>query len=88
MKFIKRLLLVLFLSTFTLNTAYAACDCSDPRGFHCKMTCKLKSGNLLNKSSSSSSEQKSTSDDSGKSGIGGIWKKIKNFGGKNVGEPG
>ena len=36
----------------------------------------------------SSSEQKSTNDDSGKSGIGGIWKKIKNFGGKNVGEPG
>ena len=85
MKFIKSLLLVLFLSTFTLNTAYAACDCSDPKGFHCKMTCKLKSGDLMNKSSS---EQKSTSDESGKSGIGGIWKKIKNFGGKNVGEPG
>ena len=85
MKFIKKLLLVLFLSVFTLNTAYAAWDCSDPKGFHCKMTCKLKSGNLMNKSSS---EQKSTNDDSGKSGIGGIWKKIKNFGGKNVGEPG
>ena len=84
MRFIKSLLLVLFLSTFTLNTAYAACDCSDPKGFHCKMTCKLKSGTLLK----GSSESKSTNDDSGKSGIGGVWKKIKNFGGKNVGEPG
>ena len=81
MRFIKRLLLVLFLSTFTLNTAYAACDCSDPRGFHCKMTCKLKG-------SMSSSETKSTSDDSDGSGFGGVWKKIKNFGGKNVGEAG
>jgi len=87
MKFIKGMILVLFLSTFTLNTAYAACDCSDPRGFHCKLTCKLKSGTLMKKSSS---EQKSTSDNSSDSGsgIGGLWKKIKNFGGKNVGEPG
>ena len=42
MKIIKRLALVFVLSLFTINTAYAACDCSDPRGFHCKMTCKLK----------------------------------------------
>ena len=80
MKFIKKLLLVFVFSIFTLNTAYAACDCSDPRGFHCKMTCKLKG--------MSSSETKSTSEDSDASGIGGVWKKIKNFGGKNVGEPG
>ena len=79
MKFIKSLLLVLFLSTFTLNTAYAACDCSDPRGFHCKMTCKLKG---------LSPEPKSSSDDSDGGGLGGIWEKIKNFGGKNVGEAG
>ena len=79
MKFITKLLLVLFLSTFTLNTAYAACDCSDPRGFHCKMTCKLKG---------LSPEPKSSSDDSDGGGLGGIWKKIKNFGGKNVGEAG
>jgi len=84
MKFIKQLLIIIFLSIFTLNTAYAACDCSDPKGFHCKMTCKLKSGTLLN----GSSESKSTSEDSNKGGIGGVWKKIKNFGGKNVGEPG
>tara|TARA_B100000029_G_scaffold90095_1_gene79955 strand:+ start:517 stop:762 length:246 start_codon:yes stop_codon:yes gene_type:complete len=81
MKFIKGMILVLFLSTFTLNTAYAACDCSDPKGFHCKMTCKLKG-------EGSSSETKTTSDDSDGSGIGGIWKKIKNFGGKNIGSEG
>ena len=84
MKFIKGLILVLFLSTFTLNTAYAACECSDPKGFHCKMTCKLKSGNLMK----SSSESNTSNDNSGSGGIGGIWKKIKDFGGKNVGEPG
>ena len=78
MKIIKRLLLVLVLSTFTLNTAYAAGDCSDPRGFHCKMTCKLKG----------ESPTKSSGDDSDGSGLGGLWKKIKNFGGKNVGEAG
>ena len=72
MKIIKSLLLVLFLSTFTLNTAYAACDCSDPKGFHCKMTCKLKS--------SSSGEKKANPDS--------LWNKIKNFGGKKVGEAG
>ena len=44
------------------------------------MTCKLKG--------MSSSETKSTSEDSDGSGFGGVWKKIKNFGGKNVGEPG
>ena len=84
MKFIKGFILVLFLSTFTLNTAYAACECSDPKGFHCKMTCKLKSGTLMK----GSSESKATQDKSDGGGVGGIWKKIKNFGGKNIGEPG
>ena len=85
MKLIKRLLLVFVLSIFTLNTAYAACDCSDPKKLHCKMSCKLTGETSMKKSSS---ETKSTSEDSGESGIGGIWKKIKNFGGKKVGEPG
>ena len=48
------------------------------------MTCKLKSGNLMK----SSSESNTSNDNSGSGGIGGIWKKIKDFGGKNVGEPG
>ena len=43
------------------------------------MTCKLKG---------LSPEPKSSSDDSDGGGLGGIWQKIKNFGGKNVGEAG
>jgi len=42
MKIIKKVTLVIMLSLFATNIAYAACDCSDPKGFHCKMTCKLK----------------------------------------------
>ena len=42
MNIIKKLTLVIMLSLFTINTAYAACDCSNPKGFHCKLTCKVK----------------------------------------------
>mgnify|MGYP001303371646 FL=1 len=42
MKIIKKINLVIMLSLFATNIAYAACDCSNPKGFHCKMTCKLK----------------------------------------------
>ena len=62
MKIIKKLALVIILSSFTVNTAYAACDCSDPKGFHCKMTCKLKG----------------ESPSGGSSGDGdGLWNKLK-----------
>ena len=49
-------------------------DCSNPKGFHEKMMCKL-SGNSL-----SSGEKKENPDS--------LWNKIKNFGGKNIGEAG
>ena len=64
---IKKLTLVIIISLFTTNIAYAACDCSDPKGFHCKMTCKLKSESSGDSSSGSSNEGE------------GIWDKIKNF---------
>ena len=66
MKAIKKLTLVLIISLFTANTAYAACDCSDPKGFHCKMTCKLKG------------ESPTSTGESGADGDG-LWNKIKNF---------
>ena len=42
MSIIKKLALVIMLSLFSINTAYAACDCTNPKGFHCKMSCKIK----------------------------------------------
>ena len=49
------------------------------KGFHAKMICKI-SGTT----SSSGSSGKTKKNKSGES----IWQKIKNFGGKNVGEAG
>jgi len=65
MKIIKKLALVLIISLFTVNTAYAACDCSNPKGFHCKMSCKLKGESPSNEGSSGDGD--------------GLWNKIKNF---------
>tara|TARA_B110000438_G_scaffold300499_1_gene353036 strand:- start:3464 stop:3691 length:228 start_codon:yes stop_codon:yes gene_type:complete len=42
MNIIKKITLISLLSLFAMNTAYAACDCSNPKGFHCKMSCKIK----------------------------------------------
>ena len=72
-----RLITLLFaiplLTSITYSSAIAR-DCSDPKGFHAKMMCKLSG------SSSTSKEKKSNPDS--------LWNKIKNFGGKNVGEAG
>ena len=47
MNVIKKLTLIIMLSLFTMNTAYAACDCENPKGFHCKMTCKIKGEKIV-----------------------------------------
>ena len=76
MKIIKIILSLAIISLFTIasyDTAEAR-DCSNPKGFHEKMMCTL-SGN------SSTSKEKKENPDS-------LWNKIKNFGGKNVGEAG
>ena len=74
---IKRIITLLItiplLSSITYTSAIAR-DCSDPKGFHAKMMCKLGG------SASTSKEKKSNPDS--------LWNKIKNFGGKNVGEAG
>ena len=69
------------LSSITLTAANAR-DCSDPKGFHEKMMCKLQ--NVKSPSETPKKTKKEKSEGSGNS----LWKKIKNFGGKNVGEPG
>ena len=86
MRTMKKLLLLVTILFFTSTpfTAYAETDCSDPKGFHAKAVCKLKGMT----SGSSSSKTKKSSESSIKKNAGSIWQKIKNFGGKNVGEPG
>ena len=76
MKTIKIIILFTAMTLFTsvsFNAAEAR-DCSDPKGFHAKMMCKLGGD------PSASKEKKSNPDS--------LWNKIKNFGGKNVGEAG
>ena len=89
MKTIK--LLILFATIFLFTTApYNAAearDCSDPKGFHQKLMCKkflegLEFGKSSDNSAATDNPKKKGS------GIGGVWDAIKNFGGKNVGEPG
>ena len=72
-RIITLLITIPLLSSITYTSAIAR-DCSDPKGFHAKMMCKLGSD------SSSSGEKKENPDS--------LWNKIKNFGGKNVGEAG
>ena len=84
MKTIKIIILFTAMTLFTsvsFNAAEAR-DCSDPKGFHAKMMCKFSSFG----SGSSSSIEKPKKDKS-KSGDS-LWQKIKNFGGKKVGEAG
>jgi len=84
MKILRILTLIItipLLSSVTFASANAR-DCSNPKGFHEKMMCKVQSIKT-SKSSESTDEIKSerTCSDS-------LWGKIKCFGGKKVGEPG
>ena len=84
MKTIKIIILFTAMTLFTsvsFNAAEAR-DCSDPKGFHAKMMCKFSS--FGSGSSSSIEKPKKDKSNSGDS----LWQKIKNFGGKNVGESG
>ena len=79
MKTIKIIILLATISLFTSvpYDAAEARDCSDPKGFHAKMMCKI-TGNTVSSDSSDKPKKKSN----------GFWQKIKNFGGKNIGEAG
>ena len=83
---------VVFLFTTSPYIAAAERDCSNPDGFHEKLKCKKWKWKMPTlKKKSQDSEGASTSEnteENKKGGIGSIWKKIKNFGGKNMGEPG
>ena len=57
-------------------------DCSNPEGFHEKLMCKKEGKDFSDTSGSDTSGEEK--DSLGKS----IWQKIRDFGGKNVGEAG
>ena len=76
----KKTLIITFISIFLTSNAYAD-DCSDYKTFSHKWNmCKLGNLDKIGDSSSNKSEKK------GK--IGNFFQKVKNFGGKNIGEPG
>lgn len=77
-RIITLLITIPLLSSITYSSAMAR-DCSDPKGFHAKMMCKFSSTSL-----SSGSSTKTKKEKSGNS----FWQKIKNFGGKNIGQAG
>ncbi len=80
MKTIKIIILLASISIFTsvpYNVAESR-DCSNPKGFHEKMMCKLLPGDSVSSDTSDKPKKKSN----------GFWQKIKNFGGKNIGEAG
>ena len=80
-RIITLLITIPLLSSITYSSAMAR-DCSDPKGFHAKMMCKFSS--IGTGSSSSTEKPKKSKSKSGES----LWQKIKNFGGKNIGEAG
>ena len=76
-RIITLLITIHLLSSITYSSAMAR-DCSNPKNFHEKMMCKL-SGDSVSTGTSENSEKKKG---------GSFWQKIKNFGGKNIGEAG
>ena len=94
MKTTRIVILLAVISLFTTSPYLAAeaRDCSNPDGFHEKLMCKKWKWKMPTlKKKSENSEDASTSEnteENKKKGIGGIWNKIKTFGGKKMGEPG
>jgi uncharacterized protein len=94
MKTLRIIILLTVISLFTTSpyTTAEARDCSNPKGFHEKLMCKKFKLNMPTfKKKSQDSESTSTTEnteENKKKGIGGIWNKIKSFGGKKMGEPG
>jgi len=79
MKTIKIIILLATISLFT-SVPYDAAkaeDCSNAKGFHAKLMCTI-SGDSVSSDTSDKPKKKGNS----------FWQKIKNFGGKNIGEAG
>tara|TARA_Y100000590_G_scaffold440495_1_gene565931 strand:+ start:168 stop:440 length:273 start_codon:yes stop_codon:yes gene_type:complete len=86
-KFIYLFATISFFALIPLNVE--ARDCSDPKGFHEKMMCKIE-GKDFSLAEKKKDNALAESTESGEKGniIGDIFKKIKHLGGKNIGEEG
>ena len=73
-RIITLLITIPLLSSITFTSAIAR-DCSDPKGFHAKMMCKL-TGKEITYTATDGSKKKSN----------GFFQKLKNFGGTKIGE--
>ena len=83
----KKILFILsvIIFTSTSHNAANARDCSDPKGFHAKMACKFQEKSLNGETSSNDS---ASTIEKKRGPISGFFKKIRDFGGKNIGEEG
>ena len=90
MKAIKFIFLFSAISFFALiPLGVEARDCSDPKGFHEKLMCKVENKDFtLGEKKDNALTESDSSDEKEESTIGNFFKKIKNFGGKNIGEEG
>ena len=93
MKTIRIIIFLAIVSLFTISPYIAseARDCSNPDGFHEKLMCKKWKWKMPTfKKKSQDSEGASTSENAEKpkKKSGSLWEKIKNLGGKKIGEPG
>ena len=88
MKTIKIIILLATISLFTSvpYDAVEARDCSNPKGFHEKLMCRV-SGETDRTVTSNDTEKKGESLKTKIEKKGdGLWQKIKNFGGEKIGE--
>jgi len=77
MKNVKSILIlssIIYLTSFSINTAEAARDCSNPKNFHEKMMCKL-SGAISDKEELKTEKNSNDSNDTGEKTS--VFKKLK-----------
>ena len=83
MKLFKTIILTSCILSFSATTINAAdIDCNNPEGFHQKIVCKMSGKNKSSDGSMALDVKKEPG------GIGKFFKKIKDFGGKNIGQEG
>ena len=84
MKSVKIILLLAIISLFASvpYNATEARDCSNPKGFHQKLMCKVTGGKDTAVTSDDAESLKTKIEKKGDS----FWKKLKSFGGENIGE--
>mgnify|MGYP006099788947 FL=1 len=83
---IKNTILFITITLFSLTfyNKVEARDCTNPKGFHAKMACKLS--NIKSPSLNSGETSSVSNNENKKKGIGGLFNAIKNLGGDSLGK--